>query len=356
MNESNPQKWKVLEEKPWASNDNSVWLASTISLLRNIDNFEFPNKLSSDRRKQMLSLIGKELTSANGFLDKPTLYKAEDLTYLEKEYLGEHFLSPVTFHQAHAGEAFLIDNTGTFLTALNIQDHIQLTLLDCKGELENNLNKLIKIESSLDKKINFSFSPKFGFLTSNPTECGTALKLTIFLQLPALIHTEKIEEVLEKYADDNILITGLQGSPTELIGDVLALQNNYTLGLTEENIVSSLRNIATKLLVEENGTRNAIRHSQNPEIKDKISRAFGILIHSYNIEAIEAMNAIGLLKLGTEMGWIKGITLTELNNLFFNCRRAHLLYQFSDKVPHEEIVHKRAEFVHRSLKNVVLTI
>jgi protein arginine kinase len=78
------------------------------------------------------------------------------------------------------------------------------------------------------------------------------------------------------------------------------------------------------------------------------------LIHSYQIEAVEALNAISLLKLGVDLRWVLGITMEQLNLLFFNCRRAHLLCQFKEKIPQEEILHKRAEFIHKTLKGVEL--
>src|SRR5262249_18486447 len=146
--------------------------------------------------------------------------------------------------------------------------------------------------------VNYSYSPKFGFLTADPYECGTALQVAVYLQLAGLIHTDKINDVLEKLVDESLSVTGLQGSPTEIIGDVLCICNLYTLGLTEENIISSLRQVTTKLMVEEHAARSQIRHEISPDMKDKISRAYGILIHSYQIEAVEALNAISLLKLG----------------------------------------------------------
>src|SRR5262249_54023406 len=112
-----------------------------------------------------------------------------------------------------------------------------------------------------------------------------------------------------------------------------------------------------KMLVEEHGARAKILHEGSAEIKDRVSRAYGILIHSYQIEAIEALNAISLLKLGVELGWLTGTNVKELNRLFFNCRRAHLLHQYSgEKIKQEEIPHKRAEFIHKNLKNVQLAI
>lgn len=355
MSETNGSQRVVMQEKPWTDNDNNVWLATTVGISRNLEKFEFPAKLSQDRRKQIISLLTREINADNLFKHL-NFHNAEDLTAIEKEYLSEHFVSTMIFHQTHAGEAFALDDTGQFMAVLNLNDHVHYVLLDIKGEIENTLNRLVKIETSVGKKLNYSFSPKFGFLTADPMDCGTALSITAFLQMPALVHSGKIDETLEKFADENIVITGIQGNPTELIGDVIAIQNNYTIGLTEESIGSTMRNFTTKLLLEENTARNKIKQTQDPDIKDKVSRGYAILMHSYNIEAVEAMNAISLIKLGLDLGWITGISLRELNQVFFSSRRAHLLSRFKEKVPMDQMTHKRAEFIHAALKNLQLTI
>ncbi len=341
--------------KPWSENANPVWLASTLKLTRNIEKFKFPGKLASDRKKQIISLVGKGLIGMEG-LSNPYLAKGEELSNMEKEFLVEHFFSSQNYNQAAAGEGFLTDNSGEFLATLNLNDHIHLQIVDCKGELESNWSRLVKIETALGKNISYSFLPKFGFLTADPRQCGTALLVTVYLQVPGLIHSGKIDDILEKHADELLNITGIQGNPTEIIGDVLMVQNNFTLGITEENIISALRSFTTKMLVDENTARSQIKLTENPDFKDKVSRAYGILIHSYQIEAIEALNALSLLKLGVAAQWVTGIDNMLLNQLFFNCRRAHLLNQYAEKIPQEEISHKRAEYIHRALKNVTLTI
>lgn len=343
-------------ETLWKDNNNPIWLASTISLYRNIEKFKFPAKLTSERQKQIITLLSKELMNYEE-IKKPTLYKAEELSALQKQYMGEHFLTNENFQQAHSGEAFIIDESSRFLAELNIDDHIRFLVVDTKGELENSWNKLVKIESQVGKTVNYSFSQKFGFLTADPSLSGTALNLTVFIQPSALIHTKKINAVLEKLLDESLIVTGIQGNPTEIIGDVLCIRNNYTLGITEEAIISSLRSITTKLMIEEHAARKDIKNHDNPQIKDKVSRAFGILMHSYQIEAIEALNALSLVKLGVEFGWISGASQQMLNEIFFNCRRAHLLCQFGDeKISQDEIPHKRSEYIHKTLKDVKLVI
>lgn len=343
------------QKKPWIDNANSIWLASTVSLQRNIEKFKFPGKLNDDRKKQIISLVSKDLLAMDS-LKSPLFIEAGELGFLEKEYLVEHFLSSHNFNQAQSGEGFLIEETGEFLATLNLKDHIHLEMIDTKGELENTWSRLVKIETALSKNLSYSFSQKFGFLTADPSQCGTALLVAVYLQVPALIHSGKVDEILDKQADETFLITGIQGNPTEIIGDVLMVQNNYTLGITEENIISTLRSFATKILVEENAARKHIQQSGNAEFKDKVSRAFGILTHSYQIEAIEALNALSLIKFGIEAKWVVGMDNKTLNHLFFNCRRAHLLCEFEEKIPQDEITHKRAEYIHKALKNVSLTI
>lgn len=339
------------EKKLWDTNANKIFLASTVSLKRNIEKFNFPGKLSSDLQKTIIALVSKELLKEPGPKGM-LLFPAEKAEAFDKEYLMEHFFAREKVFQAHTGEAFMIDETGSFLVLLNIDNHIEFFIVDVQGEMENSWNRLVKAETELGKSIKYAFLPRFGFLTSDPGDSGSAFEATAYLQLTGLIHCGKIDEILESTADESFSITGLQGSPTEIIGDVLVIKNNYTLGMSEENIIASIRSLVTKLTVEEVAERTKIKSESMAEIKDRVSRAFGILVHSYQIEAIEALNAISLVKLGVDLGWFEGISFEELNLLFFNCRRAHLLSQFADSVSAEELSHRRAEFVHKTLKNV----
>lgn len=349
----------ICHQSPWRNNPSSIWLASTLTLSRNLEKFNFPGKLSEDKSKQIITLLSREL-KANDQLKDPQLIHAKELSPIDKEFLVEHFLSSRSFHQASTGEAFMLDESGEFMAMINLHDHLTMQWIDTREELEKTWEKLIKLETDLMRSVNYAFSPRFGFLTSDPAQCGTGLVAFIFLHLPALIYTDRLEEAVGKNKDDGIERTGLQGDPTELVGDIVAFHNLYTLGITEENIITSLRTLATKLVAEEKSVRKNLQQDHSAagtEIKDKVSRAYGILLHSYQIEAVEALQALSLLKFGLDLEWIKGTTQEELNHLFFSCRRARLLSHFGkDKIPLEELPHKRAEFIHKALKGIELLI
>lgn len=345
----------LAKKSPWIDNENMIWLASTTNLSRNIEKFKFPAKLDMERRKQMISLVSKELMSMPE-IKQPELLKAEEISPMDKEFLEEHYFAQENYQQTSQGEAFIIDDSGQFFTTLNIKDHIRLHYIECKGELESAWNRLVKIETALGKSIAYSFNSRFGFLTADPMECGTGLVVNAFVQLPALIHSGALEDWLQKNADEAISHSGFFGGASEYIGDIVTIRNNYTLGVNEETVLAGVRSYAAKLAAEEKKARSAIREVGSPVMKDKVSRAFAILIHSYQIEAAEALNAISLLKMGFDFGWVQGISVSKLNNLFFNCRRAHLVSNYKEKVSHEEISHRRAEFIHSYLKDVKLAI
>ncbi|MCB1149032.1 MAG: protein arginine kinase [Chlamydiia bacterium] len=354
MSEHDPNVVLSLQT-PWKENANLIWIASSLALRRNLENYNFPSKMDADQRGSVFKLLGDELTKAKK-LASPYLVPAPEAPPLEKEFIFEHFLLPFSPLHTQAGEGFVLDSSGTFLSCLNMEDHLLLQVIDCSENLEEAWNGLMLLESSLGERLKYSYSRRFGFLTSDPAECGTAFDLAIHLQLPAMIHGDALNDFLMKHSDESIFVSGIQGTLDEIVGDVVVLRNNMTLGLSEEDILASLRSYATKLVVFEQGLRSKMKSEQSPDFMDLISRAYGMVMHSYQIEVSEALGAISLLKLGVDLGWMSGVSIQELNALFFNCRRAHLLRHFKNEVPQEELSHKRAEYIHTVLKRLKLNI
>lgn len=347
-----PSEQLLKQKGPWLNDFNPIWVASNIALRRNVEKFKFPAKLAKDRRKQIIALLSQEMLSSKLLL-KPYLLNGEEIGALEKDFLVEHFLSSEQFTQAHSGEAFIVDETGEFLASLNLKDHLHIQIIDIKGELESSWNKLVKIEENLNKTISFAYTPEFGFLTADPMEAGTGLHISTFLQLTALIQSGELAETLKKLEDDAIETTHFLGADIP-VGDVLIVSNRFTLGVNEESIIQSVRSYTTKLMNAEITARKKAEKSD--EMKDKVSRAYAILIHSYQIETQEALNAISLLKMGAELNWVSGVSVAQLNELFFNIRRSHLLRLFPEKIAPEQIAHKRAEYFHSQLKAAKLLI
>lgn len=342
-------------KNPWEKHSHNVWLASTLSVTRNLQKFKFPSKLDKGRQQQVISLIFESLSNCPELV-KPEIFQSENVTPVQKEFLLEHYLVPNGFHQAHGGEGFVIDESAEFLAVVNLNDHLQLNLIDTQQEIEKSWNKLIRIEGHLEKTLDFSFNPRFGFLTSNPRHAGTALIVTLYLHIPAIIHTGELSEILEKEKEEEVEAVGLQGKTHEMVGDILVARNVCTIGLTEEYILTTMRMWATRAVVAEISIRKKIIESGNEQIKNKVTRALGLLTHSYQLEAIEALNALSLVKLGIEIGWVKSPPSLNMNQEIFNCRRAHLINLLNEQIDIPDLPRKRAEYLHTIASQLSLAI
>lgn len=338
---------------PWEAGSHNVWLASTLSLTRNFSKYKFPAKLDKGREQQIITLVFDAVKTSKE-IQNLSLFRSEDVGPLEKEFLSEHYLNIEDFHQAHGGEGFIIDEKGSFLGVVNLRNHLQLQLVDTDQEIEKSWNKLTKIEETIGKSLEFAYSNRFGFLANYPASSGTGLTITLFLHIPAVIHMGELAEILEKEKEEEIEAVGLQGSSTEMIGDILVARNNCTIGLTEEYIITSLRMWATRAVVAEVSLRKKLIETNNELIKNKVARALGLLTHSYQLETIEALNAFSLVKLGIELGWIKSNNTLNLNQIFLNCRRAHLMNLLEKKVSIPELPRKRAEYLHEISSQLTL--
>ena len=346
----------LMDKTPWQEGSNSIWPATSLTLRRNLSRYSFPPKLSTAHFQQVLTLLSDNLLKSPS-LSEPTLLKAEGLNPNEKEFLYEHFLCMDGFQNTLAGQGFIVDETSNFLALINIDDHLQLRLIDSQGNYANAYQTLSQIETHLSPSIEYAFSPRFGYLTSDPRLCGSALTAQAYLHLPALIHTEQLPQTLQKQKEEGISASGLGGSLDDLYGDLLVVHNSHTLGMSEENILRDIHSTATKLAMLEKTLRTHLKEENNLQMKDQISRAYGLMMHSYQLQTKETLSALSLIKLGLDLQWIEGITDSALNTLFFKSRRAHLAELLSENLlDAQEIARRRAEFIHQHIQTIQLKI
>lgn len=345
----------LLEHTPWEEENNPIWLASSFILHRNLTQYPFPPKLNEKTQANQVLEKLKETLLRCPELKEPLFLKGEECSALDKEFLFEHFLRLEAFPQAPLEQGFLIDKGGCFLGLCNMSDHLQLQLLDCRGEWEMTWNALLKIETALAAAFDYAYSPRFGYLTADIGHCGTGLEVLLYLHLPALIHKGQLEEILQKQKEEDVLAIGMEGALDQAVGDFVILRNRYNLGVSEEAILRSLQTTAMKIIGEEKTLRTHLKETSDLQIKDLISRAYGLLFHSYQLQTRETLEALSHIKLGLYLGWVTGTTDKKINQAFFACRRAHLIYALKEESSdYQELPRKRAEFLQKELQGMQL--
>jgi protein arginine kinase len=340
--------------EPWLQNNNPIWIGTTLTLARNIENFFFPHLLDIEKQKQLYSLLSGSLSTLPQF-QNGVLKRGDECLPSDKEYLIEHFFLPFNQLQSFSGGGFLLNSQGSLLSAINFDNHFTLYGVDKNGSFEKLYLDMATCENAIQKNLGYSFSNRFGFLTAHSEMSGTGLKVRALLQLSALIHTKELKAILEQEAKEDIEVQPAF-QENEWTQDLVAVENRFCLGATEESILASVRLFCERLIDIEQKRRQQIIKSNSDDLKDKVSRAFAILKHSYQIEAKEAMNALSLIKFGLTLGWIQNITLEQLNELFFIIRRAHFIKHLKKEMDPTTLLHERATFLQEKLSKVEITI
>ncbi|WP_100934443.1 protein arginine kinase [Candidatus Chlamydia corallus] len=314
-----------LVKRKESSQANKVWPVTTFSLSRNLSVSKFLPCLSREQKLEILQLIASHFNNIEGFGEFIVL-PLKEVPLWEKEFLVEHFLLPYDLVGNPEGEALVVSKSGDFLAAINFQDHLVLHGIDFQGNPEKTLDQLVQLESYLHSKLSFAFSSEFGFLTTNPKNCGTGLKSQCFLHIPALLYSQEFTNLVDEEAEiiTSSLLPGVAGFP----GNIVVLSNRCSLGLTEEQLLSSLRITASKLSVAEVAAKKRLSEENSRDLKNHILRSLGLLTHSCQLELKETLDALSWIQLGIDLGWIKATqNHTVWNPLFWQIRRAHLALQ-----------------------------
>ena len=343
-------------DQPWEKNSNSIWLASTLSLHRNIDKFNFPHRLDTEKRRLVAKIITDTLASLPSLNDLH-IFPAGSLHPIDREFFTEHFLVFEPIHDNQHDQDFVTEKLGTILIQINANDHIKLHTVETSNDLEKALDRLTAIEQGIEKHLPFSFSNHFGYLSSDPCQSGTGLVVNSYVHIPALVGLGGYHGSIDNLRHEGLLFTSLQENPDDLIGDLLVVRNNWTTGITEETILTSIRNAVLKIVSEEQSLRTKIQEEKNPEIIDHISRAIGLMQHSFTIGTSESLKALSQIKFGIELGWVKGMGLENVNELFFDCRRAHLAKKINPEFYHSDQLYKaRSQYFREIMAPVALSI
>lgn len=274
-----------------------------------------------------------------------------ELTPHTKEFLFEHFILSEGFEQFDAGRGMIVDDTCSFLGLINVEDHIHIHLFEKSSNWDEAYHRLSKLDGEIGHSMEFAFSDRFGHLTSDPMVCGTGLVVQTFLHCPALIHTDTFVDCVEQLGDD-VIVRGL-GQEDEFIADLILIENKFKLGVTEPDILKCVHTAATKMTAMEQEKRDALKKEGKAEIKDLVSRAYGILKHAHALQIEETLTSLSLLELGKDLGWVEGGEDLSFKKSFFTTRRAHLHenLQPESQIPKAELIVKRASLIHEKLKS-----
>lgn len=252
--------------------ENDVIVSSRICLSRNISRMLFPSKMDRITEEHFFDTVKDAVTG----LDSGSLVKISSLDYSEKKLLSErrYIKSGASFERDPS--IFIPDNE-KFVVVFNQKDHIRIKSFKGGLDLRTAYNNCNSVDNILEEKISYAWSDKFGYLNSSLTETGTGMKSSVMLYLPAITRNGKIDKVMKDIVQAGLSVTGFVGEGENSAGDLYIIDNQFSMGETEENIIKKIETISLMLTDFERESRDYLYRKDPDSLEDEIMRAYGLL-------------------------------------------------------------------------------
>jgi len=305
--------------------ENNIILSSRIRLARNINDTPFPAMLDKAAGMKVVNSIYNEATKKDIF-DGFKFYDMQNTGSVERYVLVErHLISPNLAANGSKGAA-LIDRDEVISIMLNEEDHIRIQTLLPGMQVREALEKANRIDDVLENRVEYAYDERLGYLTSCPTNVGTGIRASMMVHLPGLNLTSNISKILHAVSQIGLTIRGIYGEGTEFIGNLFQISNQITLGRSEEEIVESLIATTKQIIDKENESRNILMKNNRLKLEDKIWRSWGIISNARVINGTESMKLLSDIRLGVDLGVLKNIPVSVLNEIMVDLNNASLQY------------------------------
>ena len=283
--------------------ESDVILSSRVRLSRNIKGIPFTTKCKDEDFKKVYDLMKNATMSLGYGLKFIALKDIDDIT---KGVLAEeHLISQEFAKTKNPYAAIIINDDENICIEVNEEDHIKLQVFSSGLDIENLMNLAIEIDQKLENIVPYSYNEQYGYLTACPTNVGTGLKASVLVHLAGLTQTGNIRKILNVINNFGMSVRGAYGEGTKVEGDLYQISNNQTLGVTEGEIIKNLKLISQKIISQERLARKFLTKN-SVELEDKVYRDFGILSNARKLTNDETKELLSTVKLGTDLGIIKG--------------------------------------------------
>ena len=317
--------------------DSDVVTNTRIRIARNLQGFKFNLKNPKDIEELKNKI--KENTYAIGYGLK--YLELKDMDDITKMSLVEKNLISKDYALKNKTGAILINDEENICIIINDDDHLKVQVFSSGFELENTLNFAIELDKKIEEVLGYATSKKYGYLTSMPTNCGTGLKASVMVSLPALEKTRNIDKVFYNLSNFGINILELNNA--------FEISNKRTLGITEEDIIQNIKVVTEKLIEQERNARKFL-DKDKISLEDTIYRSYGLLTNCRKITLEETEKLLSNVKIGTDLGILPELTDSKIQKMYLYSKPANMQKYLGEQYEAFERDIKRAEVIKNIIK------
>ncbi len=286
--------------------------------------------------------------------DEFKLYYMDGISDEEALSLKENHLISPNLVKNRKYSAALINSDKSISIMINEEDHLREQCIVKGLDLRLAYNAMSRIDAKISSSMKFAFDEQFGYLTACPTNLGTGLRASVMFFLPALTINGLMPKVVRSISRLGLTVRGMYGEGSEAEGYMYQISNEVTLGVSEEEILSSVEDVVKKVCALEESERSALREGASAlDIRDECMRSYGVLTNCVRLTTGELIKLASNVKLGACLGYINLQDVSLIDDLTVKMRASNITAAAGRRLSPVERDMYRAEFTGKYLKKII---
>ena len=136
------------------------------------------------------------------------------------------------------GRGIFHNDAKTFLVWVNEEDQLRIISMQQGADIREVFERLSRAATAIEARAKFSHNSHVGYITSCPTNLGTALRASVHIHLPNLMNDwPKFQAIADKY---NVQIRGSHGEHSDTSDGIFDISNKRRLGRSEKDLVQDM--------------------------------------------------------------------------------------------------------------------
>ena len=320
--------------------ESDVVISSRVRFARNLAEFAFTDRLTPEVKLEIREMVEKGLGPA-----KLENIHMEDLPPVDRQVLVEQHLISEELAKGKVGQGVCISKDKSISVMINEEDHIRVQFISAGFLLPETFKKAAEICVLLEQVLPIAYSEKYGFLTACPSNTGTGLRASVMVHLPTLTAFGRMPVIIQDLTKAGFAVRGYLGEHSDAIGNMYQLSNQVTLGISEQDILTGLSEMAKKVFQLERKLRIDLYAQKPVEIQNSVFRSYGALRYARQMSEAEAFHCIGDLRLGQALGFLPDVDDSMILKLTDTVGKAGIEKKTGKKLKPKEIEMERAAMI-----------
>jgi len=231
----------------FSEEDGAMIVSSRIRVGRNMDGFPLGPGITKEQRLEVMEKAVEACNTFEGDLEGKFYpldgMSKEDQNQLIADHIlfkqGDRFLEACNLNRDWpSGRGIFHNNEKSFNVWVNEEDQLRIISMQKGADILAVFDRLCRACAHIETVCKFSHDEHLVYITSCPTNLGTALRASVHIKLPKLQKDKtKFNAIADKYY---VQIRGIHGEHSEADDGVFDISNRRRLGRSEKALVQDM--------------------------------------------------------------------------------------------------------------------